>query len=158
MGRSPVSSELSLSGCSIKYLAKRPLLRWRSRRCTTSRVRHWGSDGAIHLLHGAVLGVVFAAAVSIGPLRQYADRISTGTVLGLVYGVLTTVVLAGVVLPIWLSVSVSRTHHHSRISPYSVSLATSSTVGSSEHSTLCLVPDSEETTVGVVVRRAPWSC
>ena len=55
----------------------------------------------VHLSHGAVLGVVFAALVE----RGYPGAHSTGTVvgLGLLWGVLTWVGLAALVMPLWLS-------------------------------------------------------
>lgn len=56
----------------------------------------------IHLFHGAVLGIVFAAIVSQTPLRQYLDNVLAMVGLGLVYGVVTTVALAWILLPIWL--------------------------------------------------------
>ena len=55
----------------------------------------------VHVSHGAVLGVVFAALLSatdrtdLGPL--------SGTAAGLVYGVVVWALLAVVVMPIWLS-------------------------------------------------------
>jgi hypothetical protein len=58
----------------------------------------WG----IHLFHGAVLGLVYAAIVSVGPLQPYARRVSGGVVLGLLYGVVTTVALAWLLMPVWL--------------------------------------------------------
>lgn len=58
---------------------------------------------AIHLFHGAVLGLVYAAVASTGLLRGYAGRIVGGVGLGIAYGVLTTVVLAWILLPIWLN-------------------------------------------------------
>lgn len=57
---------------------------------------------AIHLFHGAVLGVVYAGAVSVSPLSTYANRIVPAIGLGVVYGILTTIVLAGLILPVWL--------------------------------------------------------
>ena len=55
----------------------------------------------VHLSHGAVLGVVFAAIVDRG---LGGDR-STGTVvgLGLAWGVVTWIGLAALVMPVWLS-------------------------------------------------------
>ncbi|SIS14799.1 hypothetical protein SAMN05421752_11456 [Natronorubrum thiooxidans] len=55
----------------------------------------------IHVSHGAVLGVVFAALLTatkrphLGPVKS--------TAAGLVYGVVVWAVLAVVVMPIWLS-------------------------------------------------------
>jgi len=55
----------------------------------------------VHLSHGAILGVVFAALLE----RGYPSERSTGTVvgLGLLWGVLTWVGLAALVMPLWLS-------------------------------------------------------
>ena len=58
---------------------------------------------AIHLFHGAVLGIIFAAIISQTPLRNYLDNALAMVVLGLAYGVITTVALAWILLPIWLS-------------------------------------------------------
>lgn len=56
----------------------------------------------IHMAHGAVLGVVFAAALRIDAISEFAsDTMKTGIV-GLVYGVLTWVGLAVILMPIWL--------------------------------------------------------
>jgi uncharacterized membrane protein YagU involved in acid resistance len=54
----------------------------------------------IHVAHGAVLGVAFAALAATRP------ELSTGTSLGLgvAYGVALWVVLAVLVMPVWLSV------------------------------------------------------
>lgn len=57
----------------------------------------------IHIVHGAVLGLVYAAVVSVGPIRTYADKIGGGLALGAVYGVVTTVALAWLLMPVWLS-------------------------------------------------------
>jgi hypothetical protein len=57
---------------------------------------------AIHLFHGVVLGVVYAGVVSATPLREYGRQLGGGVVLGLAYGVVTTVVLAAILMPIWL--------------------------------------------------------
>ncbi|MFB6122217.1 MAG: histidine kinase [Haloferacaceae archaeon] len=56
----------------------------------------------IHLFHGVVLGLVYAAVVSTTSLREYGTRLTGGVVLGLGYGVVTTVVLAALVMPVWL--------------------------------------------------------
>lgn len=55
----------------------------------------------IHMSHAAVLGVVFAALVSVGPVARYADSVGGG-VAGLVYGLAVWALLAVVVMPIWL--------------------------------------------------------
>ncbi|WP_254279892.1 histidine kinase [Haloarcula marina] len=55
---------------------------------------------AVHLSHGAVLGVVFAAVVESG----IVDRSVGSTVgLGILWGVVAWVVLAALVMPVWLS-------------------------------------------------------
>lgn len=56
---------------------------------------------AVHVGHGAVLGVVFAGLVSVAGLRGG----STGPQIaaGVVYGALVWVVLAAFIMPIWLS-------------------------------------------------------
>ena len=56
----------------------------------------------IHLFHGAVLGIVFAALVSQTSLRQYLGSVLPMVGLGLAYGVVTTVALAWILLPLWL--------------------------------------------------------
>lgn len=57
----------------------------------------------LHLFHGLVLGLAYVALVQVEPLNATAR--STGGAIGLAvaYGVLTTVVLAVVVMPLWLS-------------------------------------------------------
>jgi hypothetical protein len=57
----------------------------------------------VHLAHGAVLGVVYAGLVSVAPLRPHAGRLGGAVVLGAAYGVVTTVALAWVLMPVWLS-------------------------------------------------------
>jgi hypothetical protein len=58
---------------------------------------------AIHQFHGVVLGLVYVALVQTEWLRETAR--STGGAIGLAvaYGILTTVVLAVLVMPLWLS-------------------------------------------------------
>jgi hypothetical protein len=53
----------------------------------------------VHLFHGAVLGIVFAGLVGALDVR------STGRVvgLGLAWGVLTWIVFAALLMPVWLS-------------------------------------------------------
>lgn len=57
---------------------------------------------AVHLSHGAVLGVVFAAVLSIPALREATDSTRRTVIAGLVYGVVIWVVLAALVMPVWL--------------------------------------------------------
>lgn len=55
----------------------------------------------VHLSHGAVLGVVFATLVERALPGEYAAGAIVG--LGIVWGVLTWVGLAALVMPLWLS-------------------------------------------------------
>lgn len=57
----------------------------------------------LHLFHGVVLGLAYVALVQLKPLRDPARRIGGAVGLGVGYGVLTTILLAGFVMPIWLS-------------------------------------------------------
>jgi uncharacterized membrane protein YagU involved in acid resistance len=57
----------------------------------------------IHMSHSAVLGVVFAALLSVPAIGKYADGVGKTAALGLVYGIVLWVVLAAIVMPIWLS-------------------------------------------------------
>jgi len=55
---------------------------------------------AVHLSHGAVLGVVFAAVAEYG----LGNRSTGGVVgLGITWGVVTWIGLAALVMPVWLS-------------------------------------------------------
>ena len=58
---------------------------------------------AIHQFHGVVLGLAYVALVQFSPLREPAKRLGPAIGFGIVYGVLTTVALAVLVMPIWLS-------------------------------------------------------
>ncbi|QFU84726.1 hypothetical protein [Natronorubrum aibiense] len=59
---------------------------------------------AIHQFHGVVLGLAYVALVQFGAFREPAKRVGPAIGLGIGYGVLTTVLLAVLVMPIWLSV------------------------------------------------------
>ncbi|WP_435178791.1 hypothetical protein [Halorussus sp. AFM4] len=58
---------------------------------------------ALHQFHGVVLGLAYVAIVQLEPFRSPARRIGGSVALGIGYGVLTTLVLAVLVMPIWLS-------------------------------------------------------
>lgn len=58
---------------------------------------------AIHQFHGVALGLAYVAIVQAGPLREPARRVGSAVALGVGYGVLTTAVLAVLVMPVWLS-------------------------------------------------------
>jgi len=76
---------------------------------TTAIPALYGANGIVagwiaHLFHSVVFGLIFAAAVtSVPSLSAYADRVSTGAGLGIVYGVIVWIVAAAIVMPIWLS-------------------------------------------------------
>lgn len=53
----------------------------------------------VHVSHAAVLGVVFAGIVGAAGLDDPRQRVGAG----IAWGVLTWVVLAAVVMPVWLS-------------------------------------------------------
>ncbi|UVE52235.1 hypothetical protein KU306_17050 (plasmid) [Haloferax larsenii] len=57
----------------------------------------------IHQFHGVVLGIAYVAIVQTDFLQTSASRIGGATLLGLGYGVVTTVLLAVIVMPLWLS-------------------------------------------------------
>ena len=57
---------------------------------------------AIHQFHGVVLGLAYVAVVQAGPLRATAHELPDAVGLGVAYGVLTTLLLAVIVMPLWL--------------------------------------------------------
>jgi hypothetical protein len=59
---------------------------------------------AIHQFHGVVLGLGYVALVRFGGFADTAKQLSGSLGLAVAYGVLTTLVLAVLVMPIWLSV------------------------------------------------------
>ncbi|SEH67787.1 hypothetical protein SAMN05192561_1303 [Halopenitus malekzadehii] len=68
----------------------------------------YGLDGlvagwAIHQFHGVVLGVVYVGLVQLPPLKRPASEPSSAFVLAIGYGILTTIVFAVLVMPIWLA-------------------------------------------------------
>ncbi|MFC7131209.1 hypothetical protein [Haloferax chudinovii] len=58
---------------------------------------------AIHQFHGVVLGIAYVAVVQTDFLRSTASSLGGATLLGLGYGLVTTVLLAVLVMPLWLS-------------------------------------------------------
>lgn len=58
---------------------------------------------AIHQFHGVALGLAYVALVQFEPLRGPARRLKGSLALGVAYGVLTTIALAVIVMPLWLS-------------------------------------------------------
>lgn len=59
---------------------------------------------AIHQFHGIALGLSYVALVEFGGIDETARSLSGSLVLAVAYGILTTAVLAVLVMPIWLSV------------------------------------------------------
>jgi hypothetical protein len=59
----------------------------------------WG----LHQLHGVVLGLVYVALVQQRSVRETARTLQGAVGLAVVYGILTTAVLAVLVMPLWLS-------------------------------------------------------
>ncbi|WP_136588713.1 histidine kinase [Salinigranum halophilum] len=58
---------------------------------------------AIHLVHGALLGLGFALLATRPAVRPYATQTGTAAAVGLAYGLVLTVPTAGVAMPLWLS-------------------------------------------------------
>jgi hypothetical protein len=58
---------------------------------------------AIHLVHGALLGLGFAVLATRPSVRSYATRVGPGAALGLAYGLVLTIPTAGIAMPLWLS-------------------------------------------------------
>jgi hypothetical protein len=54
----------------------------------------------VHIAHGAALGVAFAAILRFAPIPEDSAAPVVGT--GLVWGIVTWVVLAALVMPVWL--------------------------------------------------------
>lgn len=58
---------------------------------------------ALHQFHGVILGLAYVALVQFGPFRSPARRTGGSIALGIGYGILTTLLLAVLVMPLWLS-------------------------------------------------------
>lgn len=58
---------------------------------------------AVHLVHGAVFGVVFAGVLSTTSAGEWATSRLGALGLGVAYGALVWIIAAVVVMPIWLS-------------------------------------------------------
>jgi hypothetical protein len=58
---------------------------------------------AIHLVHGAVLGLGFALLATRPSVEPYTTRIGAAAAVGLLYGLALTIPTAGVAMPLWLS-------------------------------------------------------
>lgn len=62
-----------------------------------------GVGFGIHLLHGAVFGIIFATLLRATPLGTVATSQVQTALLGLGYGVLVWIVAAVLLMPVWLS-------------------------------------------------------
>ena len=59
--------------------------------------------GLIHTIHGAVLGVIFTSLISAAGQASQLENLKTSLIWGLGYGLVTTLLLAAILMPIWLS-------------------------------------------------------
>lgn len=57
----------------------------------------------LHVFHGLVIGLAYVALVQARPLQEPARSFGGALGLAVAYGVVTTAVLAVVVMPLWLS-------------------------------------------------------
>jgi tetrahydromethanopterin S-methyltransferase subunit F len=55
-----------------------------------------------HLVHGAIFGTIFALVLADPALYRVPDREWKSVAAGIVYGVVLSIVGAGVIMPIWL--------------------------------------------------------
>lgn len=55
-----------------------------------------------HLFHSMMFGLVYAGIVSLGPIRGYAGRVTTGVGVGLGYGLIVWAIAGAFVMPAWL--------------------------------------------------------
>lgn len=55
-----------------------------------------------HLVHGSLFGLLFAVILSDPTLARIQQRVWKTVVTGVVYGLILTVVGAGIIMPIWL--------------------------------------------------------
>jgi hypothetical protein len=58
---------------------------------------------AIHLFHGAVLGLGFALLATRPSVEPYTRAVGSAAAVGLAYGLVLTIPTAGVAMPLWLS-------------------------------------------------------
>jgi hypothetical protein len=56
----------------------------------------------VHLSHGAIFGVIFAAVMTAPSVSSYADDLVPSLGIGVAYGVVIWVVAAALLMPIWL--------------------------------------------------------
>ena len=57
---------------------------------------------ALHLFHGAVIGLGFAGLLRLGPVNRFAAEPAALPMLALFYGVSVWVLLGAIAMPIWL--------------------------------------------------------
>jgi len=71
----------------------------------------YGFEGSLavgwiaHLAHGSLFGVVFAAILADPGLYRLSEWIWKSVVAGVVYGLVLSIVGAGIIMPIWLGVA-----------------------------------------------------
>lgn len=58
--------------------------------------------GLIHLFNSVVFGLIYAAIAGIDPIEPYANDLTTGTGIGVAYGLVVWLVAAAIVMPLWL--------------------------------------------------------
>lgn len=59
--------------------------------------------GLIHLIHGAILGVLFVSIINGLGYQDHLESVAKLGGWGIGYGVLTGIVLAALLMPVWLS-------------------------------------------------------
>lgn len=57
---------------------------------------------AAHLVHGALFGLIFAAFLADPALHRVGERVWKSILAGAVYGLVLTVIGAGIIMPMWL--------------------------------------------------------
>lgn len=69
-----------------------------------------GASVAVHLLHGAVFGILFSAIHSDPAFHRATDRPSKGALAGTAFGIVLGLVGAGIIMPMWVqSIGLSST-------------------------------------------------
>lgn len=56
----------------------------------------------IHQFHGVVLGIAYVALIQAEPFRETARNLTGALGLAVVYGIITTLLLAVLLMPLWL--------------------------------------------------------
>jgi len=61
-----------------------------------------GASAVVHVFHGVLFGLLFAAIQSDPALHHATDRPVKGTLVGTVFGIVLGIVGAGLILPMWV--------------------------------------------------------